>query len=460
MRTMKTLAIIGGGAGGLACAVQAARTLRACDAAAKGNAARDGVRVVVYEADDERVGRSILATGNGRCNFSNAHIDAGLYRSSAFVAAALGALRRGEDGRAAAAGLSSEGGFAGGAGASGAAAACPAGPAGSATGDPVHGFFADLGLLWREEAEGRLYPLPNKASAVLDVLRAAARSLGVEMVCGHRAVRIDAPERPGGRFRVRFADKSVEHAEAIVVAVGGRAMGKLKMPGGLPMRNPHPTLGPLRTDNRLTRQLNNIRVRGSASIVRDGRVLATERGEVLFRDYGVSGVAVFNLSRTARPGDTLSLDFLPDVAAVDAQEFLRARSRRMAGVLGGELSCEAFASGMLLPQVARVLLGEAALDGAAAFDDAATSALARVLKGFALEVQGIGDERQCQVMRGGLEVESFDPRTCEALGVPGLFAVGEALDVDAPCGGYNLHWAWASGMLAGRAAASALACRN
>ena len=84
------------------------------------------------------------------------------------------------------------------------------------------------------------------------------------------------------------------------------------------------------------------------------------------------------------------------------------------------------------------------------------AALARALKGLAFEVSGIGDARQCQVVRGGFDVEAFDPRTCAARAVPGLHVVGEALDVDAPCGGYNLHWAWASGMLAGRAAAESL----
>ena len=83
-------------------------------------------------------------------------------------------------------------------------------------------------------------------------------------------------------------------------------------------------------------------------------------------------------------------------------------------------------------------------------------ALVRALKGLALEVRGVGEARQCQVHRGGFLVEAFDPRTCAARAVPGLHVVGEALDVDAPCGGYNLHWAWASGMLAGRAAAESL----
>lgn len=395
---MKKLMIIGGGAAGLAAAVAAADALRARGVRVGADAGADGVDVAVCEAD-ERVGRSILATGNGRCNFSNAQVDAAAYRNAAFVGAALDELRR-------------AGGLRGGDGA-----------------DPVHAFFADLGLVWREEGEGRLYPLANKATSVLEVLRAAASDAGVREECGREAVRLDAPARKGDRFHVRFADGAVLHAEAVIVAAGGNAARAL-VPEGLAWEEPRAVLGPLRTDARLVKALNNIRVRCAASLVgRDGAEKACERGEVLFRDYGVSGIAVFNLSRFAEPGDTLRIDLLPQHGEAPLEELLRARlaSLRERG-------------------------------GAGTGDDAQRDvpALVRALKGLALEVRGVGEARQCQVHRGGFLVEAFDPRTCAARAVPGLHVVGEALDVDAPCGGYNLHWAWASGMLAGRAAAESL----
>ena len=116
--------------------------------------------------------------------------------------------------------------------------------------------------------------------------------------------------------------------------------------------------------------------------------------------------------------------------------------------------------GMLLPAVARAALKQAGLRPEAPFDPDDASGLARALKAFPLEVRGVGDARQCQVTRGGFAVEAFDPATMEARACPGLHVVGEALDVDAPCGGYNLHWAWASGLLAGAAAAKRPAGRN
>ena len=404
---MGRLAIIGGGAAGLAAAVTAARELRMLGVPGD---------VAVYEAD-ERVGRSILATGNGRCNFSNARIDAGAYRNAAFVGSALGALTAGSD--------------------------------------PVHAFFADLGLVWREEGEGRLYPLANKATSVLDVLRAAAADFGVREACGRRAVRLDVPDRPGGRFHIRFADGTVGHADAVVLATGGRTVREL-LPEGIGFAAARPVLGPLRTATDVVRHLNNLRVRCAVTLAGpDGAPKARETGELLFRDYGVSGIAVFNLSRFAEPGDRLLVDLLPQMPEGDCAGFLHARRRRLSAD-GRPLSREAFLRGMLLPAVARAVLEEAGLAPGAPLAKCDVPALAAALKTFPLEVRGIGDERQCQVRRGGADVAAFDPRTLEARAVPGLHVVGEALDVDAPCGGYNLHWAWASGILAGRAAATRL----
>ena len=418
---MGRLAIIGGGAAGLAAAVTAARELRLLGVPGD---------VAVYEAD-ERVGRSILATGNGRCNFSNARIDAGAYRNAAFVEAALGAL----------AACSEE-----------MAGLAPEGTCGAAGPDPVHAFFAGLGLVWREEGEGRLYPLANKATSVLDVLRAAAADFGVAEACGRRAVRLDVPDRPGGRFHLRFADGTVGHADAVVLATGGRTAREL-LPEGIGFAAARPVLGPLRTATDVVRHLNNLRVRCAVTLA--GPDGAPKAGELLFRDYGVSGIAVFNLSRFAEPGDRLLVDLLPQVPEDGCAAFLHARRRRLA--FGDRpLSREAFLRGMLLPAVARAVLEEAGLAPGAPLAKRDVAVLARALKAFPLEVRGIGDERQCQVRCGGADVAAFDPRTLEARAVPGLHVVGEALDVDAPCGGYNLHWAWASGMLAGRGAVARL----
>lgn len=424
MAGMETIAIIGGGASGLMAAVEASLALRQAGAVA---------HVALFEADPERIGRSILATGNGRCNISNACVSADAYRNQAFVGQALMRLQIA---------YAAERGAAGGQ---------------AIEANPVLERFADMGLVTREESEGRLYPMANKATSVLDVLRSTAAELGVDVQTDKRVLRVDAPA-PGGAgcFNIRFADKAIAHAAAVIVAVGGRAASGIELPMPLACSDMQPVLGPLRVDAqsaKLTRQLNNIRVRGTVHLERGGRRIASERGELLFRDYGVSGVSVFNLSRFAQPGDDLVIDFLPDIPSQDMERFMMTRRKRMQKLLGSPLALDRFLEGLLLPAVSAAALRKAGLRTGDRFTQEMVPQLCDMLKGMRLTVKGIGDERQCQVRRGGFPVERFSPATCEAFDVPGLFVTGEALDVDAPCGGFNLHWAWASGMLAGRAAA-------
>lgn len=185
--------------------------------------------------------------------------------------------------------------------------------------------------------------------------------------------------------------------------------------------------------------------------------MARELGEVMFRKYGVSGIAAFNLSRLAAVGDALAVDFLPALPADRTEAFLRDRRKALRAALGREVTWDDMLRGVVLAPVADVLLAAVGLKGKTPAAAAEAAPVAAVLKGLTLPVEGLGDVRQCQVHRGGVAVEAVDAASCEVRGVPGLYVVGEALDVDAPCGGYNLHWAWASGLLAGKSAVEGLA---
>ncbi len=446
--SMKSIAIIGGGAAGLACAIAASRGAQQLGSA---------LSVVVFERDD-RVGRSILATGNGRCNFSNAHIDANVYRNPGFVADAFAALSKE-----------------------------------TASDNAVLELFASCGLEWREESEGRLYPLANKASAVLDVLRAEAARLGVREVCDRQVQFVDPPRQAGGHFTLRMSDGVFERADAVVVACGGKAAQRLQIADWhIPYMTP--VLGPLKTNNELVRELNNIRARASVTLQRRDatgawRLLARERGEVMFRKYGVSGIAVFNLSRFAQEGDRLLINFLPahrdkgaratepayqedaaffadgagsqDEIAEAALAFCHERAQRLARVRGfesneSEITCDDFLRGLVLPHVAHVLLKYVGMAGTEACTYERLALLANALLAFPLTVQGIADADNCQVHRGGYSVEALDAQTMESRDIARLYLVGEVVDIDAPCGGYNLHWAWSSGMLAGISCARSL----
>lgn len=410
----KSLAIVGGGAAGLAAAIAAG------DCARKRGSS---LSIAVYERDD-RVGRSILATGNGRCNFSNAAIDAGRYRNSAFVAETLAALEQlsGSD-------------------------------------DAVHGLFRSLGLVWREEADGRQYPLANKATAVLDVLRAGCAAHGVLEACDSDVAAVDGPRKPGGPFTLRMANGVLKRADAVIIACGGRTLSALDA-GAIPRVASKPVLGPLAVSERdrmITRELDNIRVKGRVSLLRDGEAqpVAVEDGELMFRKYGLSGICVFDLSRFARPGDRIAVNFLGTCTEDDACGVLAARYDRLLGRYG-PLTYGDLLRGLLLPRVAEAVVKSSFINPFNYVEPEAIPSLARLLTAFTLEVEGIADAGLCQVRRGGIAVEALDPATMQVEDLPGLYACGEALDVDGPCGGYNLHWAWASGLVAGIRAAALL----
>lgn len=415
----KRLAIIGGGAAGLTAAIAAGEHARSCGCP---------LDIVVFERDD-RVGRSILATGNGRCNFSNHNIKFYRYHNYAFVGEAIGRIAVAPDD------------------------------------DMVHSFFANHGLAWREEPDGRQYPQANKASVVVDVLRASAAAAGARESCEREVVAVEPPRDPGKPFTLRMADGVFERADAVIVACGGKASASLSAAGltHLPLQ---PVLGPLRCadeDIVLTRELDNIRVRCMVSLVRphgDEDVYeAIEHGELMFRKYGVSGICVYDLSRLWQPGDSLHINFLPDFDPFEreeVEEFLQQRYAVLSSTFGGKLTYGGFLRGLLLPRVYEVLLKRKGKRPDEVCTKEGALDLACMLTMFPLDVTGIADPDQCQVRRGGFDVACFDPHTMAANGFAGLYACGEALDVDGPCGGYNLHWAWSSGIIAGRSAAGQL----
>jgi len=390
---MKRIAIIGGGAAGLAAAVSAAQANAAQSSDQASTAPVRPAHITLFEKAD-RVGSSILASGNGRCNFSNHNIQASLYHNAAFVEESFTALPPQE----------------------------------------VLAFFASLGLMWAEESEGRLYPLSNKATSVLDILRFAARDAGVEIKCGAEVCAVTPAK---GRFLVSLEDDTASFFDVVIIACGGKVARSL-LPATYHYHNTQPLLGPIKTTTEPLRGLNNIRVRCRVSIKNQ-----VEVGEVLFRDYGLSGIAIFNLSRFTEKGDCVSLDFLPQLSLEEVRDALTIRASRFP-----QRSAVDLLAGVIQQPLARAVLRAANLAAEASLAVEDTAALAKALKTFSVMAEGIGDFRQCQVQRGCFDVVDFSSTTLESKHDPGLFVVGEALDVDGPCGGFNLHWAWTSGILA------------
>ncbi|MBP5313971.1 MAG: NAD(P)/FAD-dependent oxidoreductase, partial [Eggerthellaceae bacterium] len=182
---------------------------------------------------------------------------------------------------------------------------------------------------------------------------------------------------------------------------------------------------------------------------------------LLFRKYGVSGICVFNASRYANPGDILKIDFVPDMDKEDLDSFLVSRIGLCKANGTDNVSVGDVFRGFMIHPLVEALLNKTGIDECAFIDKSwfetpQATLLLDDIKGLSLTIKGI-EADQAQVKRGGYDVSAFDTKSLSAKTVPGLYAAGEALDVDGPCGGYNLHWAWASGMLAGKSAVDYLA---
>jgi len=384
---MRDIAIIGGGASGIAAAITAAEA---------------GARVTILEAG-KRIGHSILVSGSGRCHWSNATVKPGDYNNGEFVAHAFEACSP----------------------------------------QRVWDWFASLGLLWAEEDAGRLYPQANKASSVLDVLRFRLEELGVTVACETPVASV-CPS--GSRWLVNLQGGRTERFDAVLVACGG-SIARSLLPGGYRFAKRAPRLCPIRTDRDSVKGLDGVRVKGEAALMRGSDIVAKQRGEIQFRSFGVSGIAVFDLSRFAQVGDTIRLDFLPEISAPLIADNLIRRIEAFP-----HRSAERLMTGMVLPAVAHAVLRQAGLNPAEPLTVGRSVDVARRLKRFVVQVERF-EEKSAQVSQGGVEVGQFDPTTMESLRDAGLFVMGEALDIDGPCGGYNLHWAWTCGLLAGAAAA-------
>ena len=387
--------IIGGGAAGLSAAITSARL---------------GAAVTVLERD-ARVGRKILASGNGRCNLTNLSVSPQAYNHPDFVTPVLGTY------------------------------SCEA----------ILSFFGTMGLLTSADDEGRVYPTTNVAGSVLDVMRLECGHLGVDVRCEQEVVRVSVDPGSGG-FQVYTREGEMVRAETVVVATAG---GSLLAGLGHGSVEEVPVLGPVRTETEPIRGLSGVRVRCAATILAGvaddntgGEAVVTERGELLFRDYGVSGIMVFDLSRYLEERCAISIDLFPDVAPAELETMIAQRCAALRW-----RTAETYFAGMIHDRVARAVLRAAGVGLGTPVGDLPQAHLVALLKDFRLRVLGMGDPKQAQVTRGGASVLEFDPHTMASNRVDGLFAAGEVLDVDGRSGGFNLHWAWASGIVAGEGAA-------
>lgn len=395
------IAIIGGGASGLICAAKSAYIAKKQNQKAQ---------ITVFEAND-RVGKKLLVTGNGRCNMTNVNISPKFYlRSNDYAAFALEKYSP----------------------------------------KKTLEFFSRLGLLTRTDDHGRVYPMSNQANSVLDCLRFECERLGVKFECGKVVRKI---ENDGCKFIINSAfcfDK-------IVLACGGMAGVnfhngyKLLQSLGHTVIAPTPSLVKLSTANTYTRQLKGVRAFVRLRLTLGGNILAEEDGEIIFGDGVLSGIAVMQLSASLSRVDftkskkvAVHCDFAPNI-----------EKKELLAVLLPFIKNNTAKSENLLVGVVPKRIGMMILKTAAVSLDKPISAITAkqiekiidLMKDYEFEINSLCSFRDAQVTAGGASTKEFDSRTMQSKKVKGLFCCGELMDVDGVCGGYNLQWAWSSGLL-------------
>ena len=400
--------IVGAGASGLAAAIAAARA---------------GAQVTVIEHMD-KAGKKILSTGSGRCNLSNRKMDASCFRcgKDGFPMKVLGGF-----------GL-----------------------------EETLGFFEGLGILIKDR-NGYLYPYSDQASSVRDVLlqEAERRRVQIHLSCHISRIEEDAK----GGFLLH-TDQGRLKEDALILAAGSKAAPATGSDGsgyelakglGHSVIKPLPALVQLRCQGTMYRQMAGVRTDAAVRLFADGKLMAEDRGELQLVDYGLSGIPIFQVSRFAaraldqRKRVTVRVDFMPAWEEREAFGLLK----RRASLLGYKPAGEFF-TGMLNPKISQVLLKLAGISPSVKAGELTGKQLGRLLeqlKSYEAIVMSVNPFANAQVCCGGVDTRQVDPQTMESRIKKGLYFAGDILDVDGICGGYNLQFAWSSGVIAGRSAA-------
>ena len=265
-------------------------------------------------------------------------------------------------------------------------------------------------------------------------------------------------KREGAGFIAETSSGKLK-ADKLIVTTGGAASPKLggTMSGyrileelGHSRTALYPSLVQVKTDNAYTRALKGIKVDARVTVLGAGRAICESFGEVLFTEYGLSGPAIFEVSRHAstEKNASIALDLMPEYDEKELASILF--ERRMSGA---GRTCEDYLTGILNKRVGQTVLkyAEIALSQPiSTLKDGQIYKIARAIKNFLFRVNGTTGFENAQVTAGGIRTSEFESSTLESKICPGLYAAGEVLDVDGRCGGYNLQWAWSSGRLAGR----------
>ena len=417
------VAVIGGGASGCMAAITAAQA---------------GADVHIFEKN-EKPGKKLYATGNGRCNLTNLHMDDSCYHTrtadkngSSLIHSAIERYS----------------------------------PA-----DQIR-FFADLGVPVYDR-DGYVYPRTNQAQTVVRALekRIAALGIRVHTGCPVRKIRRSqqGTKADDAVFYVDCNDREARAFDTVILCTGGMAGPQYGTTGdgyrlaasfSHKISTPLPALTALECKGQFLKRAAGVRCRAAVTLytgndkkqIREGR----EEGEVQMTDYGISGIPVMQISGMAarllesKQRVFVQIDFLPEFSDSVFSDEIERRMREDRSQMLGDLFL-----GLVHKKILDLLLAEKGLQAemkARRIDDAGIRQILQSMREYTLEVIQVKSFKQAQVTSGGILLEDTDADFQSRL-QPGLFFAGEVLDVDGRCGGYNLQWAFATGYIAGLAAA-------
>lgn len=402
---MKHIVIVGGGAAGLMSAIYAKTPTN---------------QVTILERNPV-CGKKILATGNGKCNYWN--IDQSLTHYNSSNKELLEKIITEENKQ------------------------------------EVLSFFNSLGIIPKIK-NGYYYPFSNQATTIRDALLREVLNKGIIIRNDFLVEKIDATNQ---KFLLTSSTDTIT-ADKVIIATGSCASPKTGSDGIgyrlLKQLNhqyiePYPALVQLKTTGSYLKQWAGIRTDVIISLYEDNKFLKQELGEIQLTDYGISGICVFNLSRHVAIGlsqhkkEEVFINFLP---------FLKETNETLEDILlKTNLSLKDQLSNILNNKLVEVILSETKLNSRKSYKDLSTEEKRKLedyLTNFKVTITATNSFEQAQVCSGGLPLTSINLSTMESKQLKNLYIVGELLDVDGECGGYNLSFAWITGLLAGKGSAS------
>lgn len=420
--TSVNIAIIGGGASGLFFAMTAADLLRK-------EKKRFNINITVFEKES-RIGRKLSATGNGKCNLTNTALSGGCY-SGSFAKYGEKLFK-------------------------------------AYNTDYILNEFKKYGLFCTDDGSGRVYPYSRQASAVLDCMLIALANSGVTVCCDTKITEL---KKAGKKYSLT-SNKGTYIFDYAVIAVGGKASPNLGSDGsaytfikelGIIQNTCFPSLCPIPVTSKKLKSLKGIRCRCSVTLTADDRKVKTEYGELQITEKALSGICIFQLSRfvneffasgtvCGRKAHDIAVyvDLFPDIDEEKLFGMLKERRKTLKDITVGQLF-----TGLINQKLGNAVYSDCSLkhksaDTVAQLNDGELKTLAHKLKSWGFTPLAMSDWSTAQVTAGGIAASQLNTETLECIKNKNLYCIGEAVDIDGCCGGYNLHWAWTSALVAAK----------